>query len=274
MNLKEKIDFIAEKPQLLVIIGIAITVILFAVFGIYQYKKLEGQFSALKAGSETKTSSQITQSEQQVLLEKVGKLILLPKDEEPTIASVTDPAKLKDQPFFANAATGDRVIIYTNARKAILYRPSTNILVEVAPVNVGTGSGALASNSPVIATNTPPKPSGKPSSTPTPSPIPYIYIALYNGTDTSGLAKSAEKDLKTKMPNARVIVREFAVKRNYTRTQVIDISGNKPAEAVSIAKMFNGDVVNMPKGEIIPSPTPGTTGAQVIIILGTDYIPQ
>jgi hypothetical protein len=72
--------------------------------------------------------------EKAALIEEVGKLIVLP-DEEPTIATVTDLASLKGQPFFASAAVGDKVLIYTNAKKAVLYRPSEKKVLEVAPVN-------------------------------------------------------------------------------------------------------------------------------------------
>ncbi len=66
----------------------------------------------------------------------VAKLIQLP-NEEPTVATVTDVAKLKTQQFFANARNGDRVLIFPQAKKAILYRPSTGKIVEVAPINIG-----------------------------------------------------------------------------------------------------------------------------------------
>ncbi len=70
---------------------------------------------------------------------EVGKLMVLPTDEVPTLATVSDPEKLKDQAFFANAKSGDKVLIYSNARKAILYSPSLRKIIEVAPVNLGAG---------------------------------------------------------------------------------------------------------------------------------------
>lgn len=70
------------------------------------------------------------------LVEEVGRLIELP-DETPTVATVVDPEKLKDQAFFARAKAGDKVLIYGNARKAILYNPETKKVIEVAPVNIG-----------------------------------------------------------------------------------------------------------------------------------------
>lgn len=67
---------------------------------------------------------------------KVGLLVELP-DEQPTIATVSDVSKLQTQPFFAKAQNGDKVLIFTNARRAVLYRPSTNKVIEYAPVNIG-----------------------------------------------------------------------------------------------------------------------------------------
>lgn len=67
---------------------------------------------------------------------KVGRHILLPTDEQPTLVTVTDVSKVKGQTFFANAENGDKALVYTQARKAVLYRPSKDIVIEVAPLNV------------------------------------------------------------------------------------------------------------------------------------------
>ena len=81
--------------------------------------------------------NQVSQDESKKLLASVGELIILPQDETPTIATVSDPEKVKNQPFFVNAKLGDKVLIYTNAKKAILYNPESNKIVEVAPINIG-----------------------------------------------------------------------------------------------------------------------------------------
>ncbi len=65
------------------------------------------------------------------ILGKVGKLIDIPK-ETPTIATVSDISKLSGQEFFAKAQNGDKVIIFPKAQKAILYRPGTDKIIEVA----------------------------------------------------------------------------------------------------------------------------------------------
>ena len=80
---------------------------------------------------------ELSQTEQaQALLEKVGTLIQLPTSETPTMASINDAASAKQaQPFLANAQNGDVLIVYAQAGEAILYRPSTNKLVAVGPVD-------------------------------------------------------------------------------------------------------------------------------------------
>lgn len=95
---------------------------------VYLYRQME----ALKDNPEA-----ITEEEVAKLTALVGELIVLPTDELPTIATVVDAEKLKDQAFFANAKAGDRVLLYTNAKKAILYDPVAHKIVEVAPINIG-----------------------------------------------------------------------------------------------------------------------------------------
>lgn len=77
-----------------------------------------------------------SQAEADRTVEEVGKLIVLPTDEKPTIATVSDVEKVKEQPFFKNAKNDDKVLIYTNAKKAILYRPSEKRIIEVGAVNI------------------------------------------------------------------------------------------------------------------------------------------
>lgn len=68
------------------------------------------------------------------VLEAVGKLVSLPQDEEPTVATITDLAPLEGQQFFKDAHIGDKVIVYKKAGKAILYRPSQNKIITAAPL--------------------------------------------------------------------------------------------------------------------------------------------
>jgi hypothetical protein len=69
--------------------------------------------------------------ETKLLTSRIEKFMELPGGEEPTLATVTDRAKLKGQEFFAHAQDGDKVLIYAEAKKAILFRPSTGKIIEV-----------------------------------------------------------------------------------------------------------------------------------------------
>ncbi len=92
-----------------------------------------------QASASSRDPQLVAKKEADSLVAQVGKLILLPS-EQPTVATITEPEKLKDQVFFAHAQVGDKVLIYANARKAILFNPTQNRLVEVAPLVIGEGS--------------------------------------------------------------------------------------------------------------------------------------
>ena len=76
----------------------------------------------------------LIKEENKKLIDQVGALVKLPDGEEPTIATVNDLSKLESQPFFANAMLGDKVLIFTKAKKAILFRPAENKVIEFAPL--------------------------------------------------------------------------------------------------------------------------------------------
>jgi hypothetical protein len=121
--------------QKLASLGLLVFAVISVVAAVYLYK----QNAELRRNSQA-----VTESEIKDLIAKVGKLIVLPSGEQPTIATVADPDKLKNQSFFANASKDDKVLIYTNARKAILYSPSQNKIIEVAPINIGPAPEAAA----------------------------------------------------------------------------------------------------------------------------------
>lgn len=80
------------------------------------------------------------QAEVKEILAKVGNLIELPEGEEPTVATVQDADQIRSQPFFTKAQNGQRVILYTNARLAILFDEKANKIINVGAINVGTPS--------------------------------------------------------------------------------------------------------------------------------------
>lgn len=84
------------------------------------------------------------QDEVASLVREIGIIMELPADEQPTVATVLDKDKLKDQGFFVRAENGDKVVIYSKARKAILYRPSAKKIIEVAPIDLSQPEASAA----------------------------------------------------------------------------------------------------------------------------------
>ncbi len=75
------------------------------------------------------------------VLSRVGKLMILPSNESPTLATITDKSKLTDKFLSAKSNNNDRVLIYPKNHMVIIYRPSINKIVAVGNV---TGDPALA----------------------------------------------------------------------------------------------------------------------------------
>lgn len=143
------------------LIFILIVVIILAGVGIYYFLQYQKTQELLK--DPTKASV----VENQALVDKIGKLILLP-GEEPRIATVSDKTQLSGQSFFNNAENGDKVLIYSQAKKAILYRPSINKIVEVSSVSIETDTQPQIS--PIEIQNSTPSVSPTVKLTPTVTP--------------------------------------------------------------------------------------------------------
>jgi hypothetical protein len=119
---------------------------------------LATQVASLNANPQAVIKKQTDQ-----LITAVSKLMNLPSGEVPTVATVSDASAAKQQSaFFANAQNGDKVLMYVKTGEAILYRPSTNKIILVAPLTLNN-SAASSSNA---ATTTKPTTSSTSSTTP------------------------------------------------------------------------------------------------------------
>ncbi len=105
--------------------------VILTVFGLYGTVHYYRKYKALTADPNAEA-----QKMTQAFVATLGKLMELPKDETPTVATISDKEKLTGQAFFTNAENGDILFAYTNAMKAILYRPTTNKIINVAPISI------------------------------------------------------------------------------------------------------------------------------------------
>jgi len=81
-------------------------------------------------------------AEAQALANRVGRLMQLP-DEEVTVATVQDASRLHGQEFFRDANNGDKVLIFTEARRAVIFRESTNMIINSGPIVINSTSAGL-----------------------------------------------------------------------------------------------------------------------------------
>ena len=218
------------SKKLFIALGFVLILVLVVAPPYYFYNQYQ------KARQQLQNSSPSANVEKEKLLAQLSNLIVLPEGEEPTIATISDKEKLKGQPFFAKAKNGDKLIIYTQARKAILYDPVANKVVDMVTLNLAVA---------------------------TPAPV---RLALYNGTKTLGLAKKAATSLEGKISNFEVVAKENA-SQDYTETLVIDLTGVNQDLADQLAGLLKGKVGTLPEEETKPE-------ADILIILGTDYSPE
>ncbi|MBI5018976.1 hypothetical protein HZB58_01760 [Candidatus Gottesmanbacteria bacterium] len=204
-------------------------------YGVFRFVELSQEVARLK--SSPQAAAEAAKTEVKKLVEQVGKLIAVPTDETPTVATVSDSEKLKVNPFFQNAQNGDKVLIFTGAKKAIIYRPADNKIIEVGPLSIGTPSASAA------------------------QPMKFV---LYNGTSITGFTKTYEATLKELVKSAIITDRDNAAKRDYSKSLIVDLTGANSVSVAELAKTLGMEVRTLPAGEAKP------TGADFLIILGED----
>lgn len=94
------------------------------------YWDADKRLKAIESGGVT----QVSPDDPKLVVERVGKHLLLPK-EEPQVVTVTNVEILKrEQPFFTLAQNGDKLLVY--ASKVVLYRPTEDKVVDVAALRI------------------------------------------------------------------------------------------------------------------------------------------
>jgi len=232
------IPSINKKILIIGICLISCIVIASGGFFLWKYRQAQDLIQILQ------NKDQTGEKETAELVEKVAQLAILPT-ETPTVATVTDEQKLIDQPFFANAKKGDKVLIYAGSKKAYLYRPESHQIVDI---------GALNLDNP--AQNSTSEPKG-----------PQLTVALYNGTSTIGLTNTFQTKFTKLFPDSTVELKENATKSDYTESFIVDLAGNQKELATQVATQLKLPLKPLPEGEKAPA-------TQFLIILGNDVVSQ
>jgi len=102
-------------------------------------------------------------AENQKAIDEVASLVEVPPG-TPRVTTIEDAGQFAGQEFFSRAQNGDKVLVYVQAQKAILYRPSTGKIIEIAPIIPTTPT-------PIKITPTTAEDSEEPEVPPTESPV-------------------------------------------------------------------------------------------------------
>lgn len=160
-----------------------------------------------------RTSLSSLQKADKQLVSEVGQRAVLPRNETPTITTVVDKTKV-NQTFLAQAENGDKVLLYFQSGRAILYRPSTRQVVNIGPLT---------------------------------QPPARVFVR----SSTAGNVPAAITNDLTPSAGFTVSSRDRST-RTYDQTLVIDLSGNRPDVAARAAKLVGGKVAPLPDGESRP----------------------
>lgn len=179
----------------------------------YSYTQAKSEIAYL---TDPETRQEQDQAQITETVNKISKLMVVPEDEEPVVATVQDAEALKaEQEFFADAQNGDKVIIYKT--KAIIYNPTENKIVNVGPVSI--------QNAP-----------GEP-----------ITVEVRNGSETTGQGTTIGDQIGAE-EGYEVVAVQNAANTEYQGTTIINLAG---IDVSALETEFNTEAVTeLPEGEL------------------------
>ncbi len=125
-----KTEAVPKRASLSLLTKSLIALVVLGIVGYLAYGYVSTR-NELKRLTDEKAASK---SEIVRITELAGKVLQLPTDDTPVLATVNDAIKLNNP----EAQNGDEMVIYGKSSKAILYRPSTKKIIQYAPINLGT----------------------------------------------------------------------------------------------------------------------------------------
>lgn len=167
------------------------------------------------------------------LLDKIQTLAIVPFDETPTLVSVADAANLKLDPIFANTQNGDVLVVYQQARLAILYRPTVEKLVNMANISGGEAKGVAVAPKEVTSST---------------SAVLKPKIAIYFATDSAQLRVDTRKMIATQLRGAQ-IVKEVFTRGDYENNIVNDVNGSQQEATDALIRALNATKGEIPSTE-------------------------
>lgn len=109
------------------IIAVALVILFLVVAGVYYYNSSQSQ----------NDSEALIAKEALDLSGRVGEIMELP-DEIPAVATIVDETKIANEPFFKGAKNGDKILVFVQSQRIVIYRPATNKIVNSTTLSLPT----------------------------------------------------------------------------------------------------------------------------------------
>ena len=171
------------------------------------------------------------------LLEKMNKHIVLPDDEEPIIATVTDAEALKkESDFYALAKNDDVVVIYIRAKKAFLFDPFANRVLNVGPVITDENTEETQVDEDAVS------------------------VEVRNGTELDGRGEEVAQQISNLDGNFEVLPATNADKK-YTETVIVNNGANPELLAKIETELGTIALTIVPEGE-------RSSSAKILVLIG------
>lgn len=153
-------------------------------------------------------------------VKRVGALMELPKDEDPSVQTVTNKEQLADVPFFKDAKVDDKLLVYNKQNKAILFRPSENRIINVAPAYANSLQ---------------------------------LRIAIITSDEASARADEINKKILSTYNNVSIAKDIQKTDASITAVTVVDISGQNSPAAEQLASELGCKTGSLPDGITAPA---------------------
>lgn len=213
--------------------------VVFAILlSVYVFGTFVGTYPALARSTKSLT-----------LVERVARHLVVNPNEAPTVATVQDPASLRenDPVFYKDAEVGDRLLVWSD--KAVLYSESRDIILAVLPLRFGSLPTSPGQSTATTTTET-------------------VKIEVRNGTRKVGYAGKVVSMLKESGLFTGTFTAKDAYKKDYQETLIIKTSDKElPKATADLLNIFHvTSLSELPKAE-------RAVNADFLIIIGANYTP-
>lgn len=180
-----------------------------------------------------------SQREAANLAYSIGKTVALPNNEVPGLATVTDSTKLNRGGVLAGAKNGDKVLLFYQNGRVVLYRPSVKKVIAVGPLVLDASAAQVKGT----------------------------RIVVRNGSGSDKAGSEVITLMKDRYSEASIADIEAASRSDYPTSIVIDLTtdGSKAQFVGAIAELLGIQKGIVPAGEVRPE------NADILIIIGRDF---